>query len=140
MSYASDKGKIGDYSVQDFLNEIFNTFGYTFKRVGGNERTRKVFAGDICLVPSQSENDVKACVLEPYFIESKRKENHRIFVDAAKARADAKWHGKRGYILFTSKQARGGKVGEDELVVMDRRTFEAFMTELQGYKSAELGK
>jgi hypothetical protein len=138
MSYASQKGAIGDYSVMEFLNGIFTQFGFTFKRVGGAERTRKVFAGDVCLVPSQSERDVKFCVLEPYFIESKRKENPRIFVDAAKARADAKWHGKRGYILFASKQARGSKVGEDEIVVMDRSTLEAILVELQGFKNEEL--
>ena len=137
MSYATDKGKIGDYDVQEFLNGIFGGFGFTFRRVGGAERTRKVFAGDVCLVPSQSQNNIDACVLTPYFIESKRKENPRIFVDAQKARDDAKWHGKRGYILFASKQARGSKVGENELVVMDRSTFESFMVELQGFREDE---
>jgi hypothetical protein len=136
MAYANDKGKAGDYDVRDCLNgAIGEAYGFHFERIGGTERSRKVFAGDVCLVAKDCKSPPEECVLYPYFIESKKHAHPRVFEDAEKARDDARWHNKKGYILFTQKQAQGEKVRDNKLVCMDWSTFADLLIEIQGYRN-----
>jgi hypothetical protein len=138
MAYNNDKGRAGDYEVADALNQALGKFGFSFRRIGGSERARKVFAGDVCLIARESTHDIDACILYPYFIESKKHAHPRVFEDAEKARDDARWHNKKGYILFTQKQAAGEKVGKNKLAVMDWETLMDILVEIQGYRNADI--
>lgn len=128
MSYASHKGYIGERNLEAYLDSVFKEFGYTFERRGGQERFKKTQAGDV--VPVK-----KGCLLDNYFLESKRKASVPIFDDLEKAEDDAKLSGKWGAILFATQQ-RKGEHGRN-LVVMTRASFERIVRELQGYREQE---
>jgi hypothetical protein len=142
MSYSSSKGYDGEVQVADFLSKTFAYSNYQFMRVGGPERAKKVFAGDVVINPSTSKDRGEGCILKDYFIEVKKQGHINFWADTDKARDDAKWAGKRGYILFAILSERGVHTGvaPKRLVAMDWSTFASIIEELQGYRDAEQSK
>ena len=139
MSYATQKGYHGEVEVADFLSKTFSYSGFQFMRVGGPERAKRVFAGDVVLNPKTSKDHGDGCILKDYFIEVKRQGHINFWGDTDKARDDAKWHGKRGYILFALLHSKGEHAAK-KLVAMDWSVFASIMEELQGYRDAEQSK
>lgn len=133
MAYANRKGYEGEKETEAFLNSFLSPLGFKFMRVGGTERNKRVFAGDVVLNPRATSSKTP-CVLSDYFLEVKKRGTIDIWGTTDKAREDAEWWGKRGYILFATLQRKGevGKGGK-KLVVMDQSTFERLVRELQGF-------
>ncbi len=127
---------MGEIETASFLNERLGNLGFEFIRVGGVEKTKKIFAGDIIVSP-RSKKDARECVLFPYFLESKKRATVNFWELSDKARDDADSSGKRGYIMFVQKQAKGEKVRDRKLVVMDWHTLAALLVEIQGYRNEE---
>jgi len=134
MSYASAKGYGGEKEVEEFLDSIFRQFGIEWMRVGGVEKKKRVFPGDVVIDPRRSKNG-ENCVLRGYLIESKKQASVHLWRDADKARDDAAWHGLGKYILFAQLQAKGEKVRGRKLAVMDWDTLGSLLTEIQGYRN-----
>lgn len=128
MSYSSKKGYRSEKELEKFLDSIFNEFGYSFERRGGQERFKKTQAGDV--VPAK-----KGSILDEYFLEAKCQSNARVFEWLFKAEDDAELSGRRGAILFATQQKKG-EHGRD-CVVMTRKTFSALLKELQGFREQE---
>lgn len=127
MSYSTSKGGDGERECSEFLNEVFKEFGFKFFRVGGAERWKRTLAGDVVLDAKTDPNGL--CVLKPYYIEVKKRENLQVFNSLAKAEDDAEHWGKFGAIGYFIKQGRGHQ-GE-RIIAMGLKTFERLMSELQ---------
>lgn len=134
MSYATHKGYLGEKELESYLTDLFREFGYEFMRVGGVEKQKKVFGGDVVINPRTSKGRGEDCVLQNILLENKRQANIRIWEDAAKARDDARWHGKHGFILFCQLQPKGEKINGRKLAVMDWETLGRLLRELQGFR------
>ena len=140
MSYASAKGRKGQYEVRDFLDNLFKEFGFNFISISGSEKNKKIMAGDVLL--NTKSDPYFQCLLGDYFLEVKNQAQPNIFADLAKAQDDSYSWGKRGPILFAIKQKRGqfGPNASQKVVVMSWKVFAFIIKELQGYRVADTDK
>lgn len=130
-AYANAKGAAGEREFAEFLTRALAKFGYTFTRVGGVEKSKVIFGGDVILSPKSTNRDGD-CVVAEYYLESKKHAHPSVYAIFRKAEDDARWWNKKGSISYVTKQARGEK-GE-RIIVMSPETFEKILVELQGFR------
>jgi len=138
MSYETAKGSSGEREVAEFLTNLFKDFGFKFVRVGGAEKNKKILAGDVVLDYRTDPNRI--CVLRNYYLEVKKQARPNIWADARKAQDDAEWWGKRGYILFSIKSAKGEHINQynaEKLITMSWQTFSNLIKDLQNFYGSQ---
>ena len=118
MSYASKKGYRGEEDAAEFFNKLVGP-QFHVCRIGGIEKRKTVYAGDVSLVGYCKRHNFRAtaderdCYLSPYFIEAKNQANPRIWQDLVKAESDARVAQKAGVILYaikTEKNQNGERI------------------------------
>jgi len=151
MSYASQKGYKGEREVAEFLTNVFKQWGFKFMRIGGTEKNKKIFAGDVVLdyrtdkeqncvlrdyyievkkqgifagdvVLDYRTDKEQNCVLRDYYIEVKKQGKPNVFADYEKAKDDAEYWNKKGAIMFVIKSEKG-KFDNKKIVVLDWQIF-----------------
>lgn len=130
MSYASQKGYKGEREVAEFLTNVFKQWGFKFMRIGGTEKNKKIFAGDVVL--DYRTDKEQNCVLRDYYIEVKKQGKPNVFADYEKAKDDAEYWNKKGAIMFVIKSEKG-KFDNKKIVVLDWEIFAQLIKDLQYY-------
>ncbi len=130
MSKASYKGYKGEVEFAELLIDIFKNWNYEFVRRGGQERFKKIHAGDVVLDPRTDKNE--KCFLRNYFLEAKKHATPDLWAIMREAEKNAKEHYKHGAIAYIRKS--GEKRSDNgELIVMTPQTFKRIVVELQGF-------
>lgn len=130
MAYAQKKGWDGENEAASFFDSLVHP-NHHVCRIGGVEKAKHVYAGDVCLVGHCKKHGFRAgdldsdSVLYPYFLEVKNQARPNVWSDLAKAEDDASLAGKAGAIGYFIRTPRNTK-GE-RLVVMRPETLRRLM-------------
>lgn len=130
MSYATYKGWSGEDEAAKFFDSLVAP-DHHICRLGGVEKQKHVFAGDVCIVGRCNKHqffgqkDHHDCALDPFFIEVKNQAAPNIWGSMLKAEDDAELANKAGVIGYFIKTPRNTK-GE-RLVVMRPETLKRLL-------------
>lgn len=134
MSYASEKGAAGEREFASFLNNVFHDHGFSFMRIGGTERNKKVLHGDVVLDTRTDKNGF--CVLKHYFLEAKKRKTINLWdvLEQTEKKADELY--KHGSIIYAIRQGEGKK-RDGVVIAMTPKTFKSIMQDYQAYRSSD---
>ena len=133
MARHNEKGREGEHSLVEMLNDITLQFGYEWYRTPSPERNKKTRYGDVNLIPKKGN---EKCVLEDFLFDAQKSDTLTPVAKLKKLMDELPLSG-RSHAVYYGKETSGSGKPNFEMIAMPVKTFKNLIVYLQGYVQEE---